>query len=50
MFDTPQGRSIMQRLGLPEGLTCVGALSLGYIDKQPAAPKPRKANYYRVVK
>ncbi|MSS18251.1 nitroreductase family protein [Sodaliphilus pleomorphus] len=50
MFDTPLGRSIMQRLGLPEGLTCVGALSLGYIDKQPAAPKPRKANYYRVVK
>lgn len=50
MFDSAEGRSIMQRLGLPEGLTCVGALSLGYIDKQPAAPKPRKANYYRVVK
>jgi nitroreductase len=50
MFDTEEGRELMARLGLPEGLMGVGALSLGY----PAAPlrqaRPRKENYYRVIK
>ncbi len=40
----------MGRLGLPEGLMGVGAIALGY----PAVPlrpaRPRKENYYRIVK
>lgn len=50
MFNTAEGHDLMARFGLPEGLMGVGALSLGY----PAAPsrpaRPRKDNYYRVIK
>ena len=50
MFATPEGRALMAELGLPEGLIGVGALALGYPAAPPRAPKPRKENYYRVVK
>ena len=50
MFATPEGREIMAELGLPEGLVGVGALSLGYPSAPPRDPKPRKENYWRVVK
>ncbi len=50
MFDTDEGRELMARLGLPEGLMGVGALVLGYPAKPLPAARPRKQNYYRVVK
>jgi nitroreductase len=50
MFATPEGRALMAELGLPEGLIGVGALPLGYPAAPPREPKPRKENYYRVVK
>ncbi|MBR1849875.1 MAG: nitroreductase family protein [Bacteroidales bacterium] len=50
MFDTDEGRALMAEMGLPEGLVGVGALSLGHIAKGPKPNKPRKENYYRVVK
>ncbi len=50
MFDTPEGQAIMQKLKLPEELTCVGAIALGYPSKEPGEPKPRKAGYAQVVK
>lgn len=50
MFATPEGRALMAELGLPEGLIGIGALALGYPAAPPRAPKPRKENYYRVVK
>ena len=50
MFDTEEGRQLMEQFGLPDGLMGVGALSLGY----PAAPlrsaRPRKENYYSVIR
>ena len=50
MFATPEGRALMAELGLPEGLIGVGALALGYPAAPPRDPKPRKENYYRIVK
>ena len=50
MFATPEGRALMAELGLPEGLIGVGALALGYPAAPPRDPKPRKENYFRVVK
>ena len=50
MFDTDEGRDLMRRLGLPDGLMGIGALALGYAAQPMAAPKPRKENYYRIVK
>ena len=50
MFATPEGRALMAELGLPEGLIGVGALALGYPAAPPRDPKPRKENYFRVLK
>ncbi len=50
MFDTDEGRQLMAQLGLPEGLMGVGALALGYPAKPLPPARPRKENYYRVVK
>ena len=50
MFATEEGKALMQELGLPEGLIGIGALALGYPAAPPRDPKPRKENYYRIVK
>ena len=50
IFATPEGRALMAELGLPEGLIGVGALALGYPAAPPRDPKPRKENYFRVLK
>ena len=50
MFATDEGRALMAELGLPAGLIGIGALSLGYPAAPPKDPKPRKENYYRIVK
>ena len=50
MFATDEGRALMEELGLPEGLIGVGALALGYPAAPPRDPKPRKENYWRIVK
>ena len=50
MFDTPEGAALMRELGLPDGLMGVGALALGYPASFPPTVKPRKENYYRVIK
>ena len=50
MFATDEGKALMQELGLPEGLIGIGALALGYPAAPPRDPKPRKENYYRIVK
>ena len=33
-----------------EGMVGIGALALGYPAEEPAQPKPRKQDYYRVIK
>ena len=50
MFATPEGKALMQDLGLPDGLIGIGALALGYPAAPPRDPKPRKENYWRIVK
>lgn len=50
MFSMPEGKQLMQKMGLPEGLAGVGAISLGYEAAEPAAPKPRKADYIKIIK
>ena len=50
MFATEEGKALMQEFGLPEGLIGIGALALGYPAAPPREPKPRKENYYRIVK
>ena len=50
MFSTDEGKELMASFGLPEGLVGIGAISLGYPAKASDAPKPRKIDYYRVIK
>ena len=50
MFSTPEGKELMKAWGLPEGLVGIGALALGYPEGEPAQPKPRKPDYYRIIK
>lgn len=48
MFDSAEGKALLQQWGLPETLRGVGSLALGYAAKEPPAPAVRKPG--RVVK
>ncbi len=50
MFDTDEGRQLMKQFGLPDGLMGVGSISLGYAANPLPAARPRKENYYRIIK
>ena len=50
MFESEEGRKLAPRLGIPEGYEGVGCVSLGYIGHAAPAPRPRKADYYKVIK
>lgn len=50
MFATEEGKALMKEWGLPDGLMGVGALSLGYPAAEPSEPKPRKADYCRIIR
>ena len=47
MFDSPEGKELLRKWGLPETLRGVGNCILGYADETPA-PKPRREG--RIVK
>lgn len=50
MFETAEGQQLMRDWGLPEALMGIGALALGYPSSHPKTVKPRKADYYRIIK
>lgn len=50
MFSTEEGKRLMKEWGLPEGLVGIGAIALGYPAETPAQAKPRKIDYYRIIK
>ena len=50
MFATEEGKALMKEFGLPDGLIGIGALALGSPAGPTRDPKPRKENYYRIVK
>lgn len=44
-FETPEGRELMRRWGLPEHYIGIGNCILGYPAGEPKPRQPRKANY-----
>lgn len=50
MFASAEGKKLLQDMGLSQNLIGIGALALGYPDGEPAPAKPRKADYYRIIK
>lgn len=43
-------QALMKEWGLPEGLMGVGSLALGYASAHPHTVKPRKEDYFRIIK
>lgn len=50
IFEKPEAKELLAAWGLPQNLVGIGALSLGYPAGEPAPAKPRKADYYRIIK
>lgn len=49
MFELPEGKALLKKWGLPEGLRGIGSLALGYAEGEPPQPKPRKEGYFKIV-
>lgn len=45
MFELPEGKALLKKLGLPETLRGVGSLAIGYGEGEPPQPKERKKDY-----
>ena len=45
MFELPEGKALLKKWGLPETLTGVASIALGYAACEHPAAKPRKAHY-----
>ena len=50
MFETEEGKAMLRAWGLDENLMGVCSIALGYADCEQPAPKPRKADYYTIIK
>lgn len=49
MFETPEGKELLKKWGLPENMRGVGSIALGYSDCPQPAAAARKADYIRKV-
>ncbi|MBR3766738.1 MAG: nitroreductase [Clostridia bacterium] len=49
VFETPEGKELMKKWGVPENFIGVGNCIIGYADEEPA-PRPRKDGYIIKVK
>lgn len=50
MFQLPEGKALMKKLGVPDEYGGIGALAVGYPDGPAREAKPRKSDYFRIVK
>ncbi|MBE6019183.1 MAG: diguanylate cyclase [Clostridiales bacterium] len=49
MFELEEGKALLKEWGLPEDLSGVASMSLGYADCEQPVPKPRKEGYFVIV-
>ena len=45
MFEMEEGKQLLKEWGLPENLTGVASIALGYADCEQPTPKPRREGY-----
>ena len=45
MFEMEEGKALLKEWGLPETLTGVASIALGYMDGDQPVPKPRREGY-----
>ncbi len=50
VFASEGGKALLGKLKVPEGYEAVGSMSLGYPAAPARAPRPRKEDYFRVIK
>ena len=50
MFQTNEGRAMLKRWGIEGSWMGVGSIALGYPAGEAPKPKPRKENYYYIIK
>lgn len=50
VFDTDEGKAILQQLGITGNYEGIGHCVLGYAAKEPCTPAPRKPDYVYYVK
>lgn len=50
MFDSPEGKKLMETFGIPADYMGIGALSLGYSAIPLPKPLPRKENYWKIIR
>ena len=50
MFQTNEGRAMLKRWGIEGSWMGVGSIALGYPAGEAPQPKPRKENYYYIIK
>lgn len=49
VFRSDEGKALLKKWGVDEALVGVASIALGYADEAPAA-KPRKENYYKIIR
>ena len=49
-FESPEGKALLQKWGLPEHLVGIGHCIVGYAAKPASPPKPRKADFVKYVR
>lgn len=49
IFSSPQGKEMLAKWGLPENLSGIASMSLGYADMENPEAKPRKEDYIHYV-
>lgn len=50
MFECEEGKKLLLEMGLQENMIGVGALAIGYPEGTPSPAKPRKPDYFRIIK
>ncbi|MCD8040261.1 MAG: nitroreductase [Clostridia bacterium] len=50
MFNSPQGKELLKKWGLPQDMRCVSSVALGYADCPQPAAKERKSDYIKIIK
>lgn len=50
MFRMDEGKAMLKKWGMDESLVGVASIALGYAEGEPPEAKPRKANYYTIIR
>lgn len=50
MFEMEEGKALLKKWGIKEDLVGVASLAVGYADQEQPQPRPRKENFYKIVK